>query len=464
MSINPKTREAYYLFHDGILALSKAQAAGIRIDMDYVNEKKLYLTKKIESLDNQFRETTFYKEWESATKGRLNINSDKQLRNFLYNVKKIKPPKLTASGVGATDSEALAQLNIPELNILAEKAKVERLRDVNLDGFAREQANGYMHPFFNLHLARTFRSSSDSPNFQNIPIRDKESKLICRKAIFPRPGHQLLEIDFKGIEVAINACYNKDPNLIKYVSDPTADMHRDMAKQIFLIDDFNKEIPEHKILRDAAKGAFVFAEFYGDYYKNCAVGLASDWCKLPQTRWRSGQGMALSDGTISDHFISKGIKSFDAFTEHLKDIEDDFWGKRFPDYAAWKEMIWKLYRRYGYIDLKTGFRCSGVMDRNQVINTPGQGTAFHCLLWCFITLTDIMIKEKWDSRLVGQIHDSMIWDIHPDELSHVVQTAKRVTSIDLLDHWNWIIVPMNVELELSPVDCSWADKEKYNIN
>jgi DNA polymerase I len=464
MKINPKTKEAYWLLHNGALALQRAHQQGIRVDLNYINEKKIHLTRKINRLENQFKETGFYKEWESATKGKLNINSDKQLRNFLYNVKKIKPPKFTVSGEGSTDGEALAQLNIPELNILAEKAKIERLRDTNLDGYAREQVDGYLHPFFNLHLARTYRSSADSPNLQNVPIRDEESMQICRRALYPRPGHQLLEIDFKGIEVAVNACYNKDPALIKYVKDPKLDMHRDMAKQIFMLDAFDKKIPEHKVLRDTAKGAFVFAQFYGDYYKNCAVNMASNWCKLPQTRWKAGQGILFEGGTISDHLISKGIKSFDAFTDHLKTIEDDFWGVRFAEYANWKERWWKTYRRYGYISTLTGFTCSGVMGKNDVTNYPAQGSAFHCLLWCFTELTNISIRDKWDSRLIGQIHDSMLWDVNNDELELVIKTAQRVTNIDLLDHWKWIIVPMNVEMELSPVDHPWADKKEYKLS
>jgi DNA polymerase I-like protein with 3'-5' exonuclease and polymerase domains len=336
MKINPRTKEAYLLFHQGALALQRAHQQGIRVDLEYINEKKVHLTRKINRLENQFKETGFYKEWESATKGKLNINSDKQLRNFLYNVKKIKPPKFTVSGEGSTDGEALAQLNIPELNILAEKAKIERLRDTNLDGYAREQVDGYLHPFFNLHLARTYRSSSNNPNLQNIPNRDEESMQTCRRALFARPGHQLMEVDTQGMEVRIAVAYHKDPTMIKYIKDPKSDLHRDMAQQIFLLDNLDKKNPDHANLRFIAKSAFVFAQFYGDYYKNCAINIVGNWCKLPQSRWKAGQGIPFEGGTISDHLISKGIKSFDAFTDHLKAIEDDFWGVRFPDYAEWK--------------------------------------------------------------------------------------------------------------------------------
>ena len=49
--------------------------------------------------------------------------------------------------------------------------------------------------------------------------------------------------------------------------------------------------------------------------------------------------------------------------------------------------------------------------------TPSAGAAFHCLLKTFIEVDKIMRKENWDSRLVGQIHDSILLDVHPDELN-----------------------------------------------
>ena len=223
MQVNPRTDEADTLFHEGTLALARAEMQGINLDIPYCERQKRLLTHKIDNLEEEFKQTTFFKHWEHSVKGVVNINSDTQLRHFLYDIKKYKIPKYTYSGQGATDSEALSQLNIPELDILAQRDKLKRLRDVNIDGFLREQVNGVIHPFFNLHLAHSFRSSSNSPNFQNIPIRDEESMLVCRKALYPRKGHQILEADFKSIEVSINACINKDTNLLKYCRDPKSD-------------------------------------------------------------------------------------------------------------------------------------------------------------------------------------------------------------------------------------------------
>jgi len=462
MTINPRTLQAYQLLHHGVLALARAERAGIRVDVHYIEAKKKQLTGKIARLEEEFKCTKLYHHWAHTTKGEPNINSNQQLAHFLYGVKKLKPVNTTTSGQGAVDEDSLRQLNLPEIETLLQMRKLKKVRDTYLDAFLREQVGGYMHPSFNLHLVVTFRSSSDHPNFQNIPRRDEESMQACRRAVFPRPGHQLLEIDFSGLEVRIAACYHRDPTMLKYISNPVSDMHRDMAEQIFMLK-IDKSIPSHKTLRDAAKNGFVFPEFYGDYYGNCAVGMACEWGKLPQGQWKPGQGLSLPEGYLSDHLISKGIKSLGAFTKHLKEIEEDFWNNRFPAYRDWKERHWNVYNKYGYFDLLTGFRCSGVMSRNDAINYPVQGAAFHCLLWSFLEIDRVMQKEQWDTRLVGQIHDSVILDVHPDELDHVGKVVKQITTVDLPKAWSWIAVPLDVDADVCPVDRPWSEKQKYEL-
>jgi len=461
MIYNPRSEEAYRLLHDGILALARAERQGIRLDVKYVEKKMKSLTVKIDDLETEFRRTKFFKHWQHSMTGTINIHSGTQLSVFLYKIKKIKIEKTTVSGQGATDDEALKQMNIPELNLLLKVRKLKRIRDTYLSGFLREQVDGYIHPFFNLNLVITYRSSSDHPNFQNIPVRDKQSMRICRKALYPRPGHQLLEADFKGLEVAIATCYHKDPTMIKYVSNPKSDMHGDMAQQIFMIDKFNKEVPEYYTLRQAAKNGFVFPEFYGDYYKNCAVNLACGWGKLPQGKWSPGQGIPLPKGTLSDHLISNKIKSIDHFTEHIKGIEEHFWNVRFPKYTEWKNRWYDKYKKRGYIELLTGFMCSGVMSRNDCINYPVQGAAFHCLLWTFIRLDELIRSEKLRTRLIGQIHDSILLDVYPKERKYITEMVHKITCFELPEVWKWIIVPLDVDMSICQIDAPWSEKEKY---
>lgn len=454
--------DAYNLLHEGILAFGKAERQGLRIDVGYAQKKKKQLTRKIKKLEQDFLSSKFYKQWKQSTTKTINLNSGDQLGKFLYNVKGITPAKLTKTGKGSTDEESLQLLKIPELDIMLKRSKLQKLRDTYLEAFVREQVNGQLHPFFNLHNVITYRGSSSNPNFQNIPKRDDESMRTVRKAIYPRHGNQLVEWDFKGIEVGIATCYHKDPNMIKYIKNPKSDMHGDMAKQIFKIDDWDKKRSDHSLLREAAKNGFVFPQFYGDYYVMNAANICSSWIQLPQSKWKPGMGIKMNNEiTISEHLISKGIKSYDSFIKYIQKIEKDFWTKRFPTYAKWKDDQYAIYQKYGYVSLKTGFCCSGVMTKNQVNNTPIQGSAFHCLLWCFIELTKRLERLKLQTKLVGQIHDALVLDVYPPELIEVHKLVTKIATVELPKAFPWIIVPLAIDAELCPIDGSWAEKKEW---
>jgi len=451
--------EAYNLLHQGALALSRAEEAGIRVDVDYLERKIKHLARQMEYYERKFKESKFYSRWEKFQGDEPNPNSTVQLREYLYTELGKKPPKETEKGFGSVDKESLTELNISELNMLLESRKLKKNMDYLL-GFQREAIDGWLHPNFNLHLVKTYRSSSDHPNFQNIPKRDKEAMKLTRRALFPRPGHQILEVDYSGLEVRIAACYHKDPTMIKYLKEGF-DMHGDMAVQLFKLDKYDSSNANHAYLRAATKNGFVFPQFYGDYFGNCAKYLACDWGKLPSGNFLYSQGVDVEpDRSLAKHLVGKGIRNYKDFTEHVKAIEEDFWGKRFRVYARWKERWWHDYQKKGYVDLYTGFRCRGMMGKNDAINYPIQGAAFHCLLWSLIQLDYFLYTYKWRSRIIGQIHDSIVLDVHPDEFFSLIAHIKKITTEDLPKAWDWIIIPLEVDFEYCEVDAPWSEKKE----
>ncbi len=457
----PTTKEAYDLLHEGVLALSHVERQGIHVDIDYIKNKKQEITEEIATVEKKIYESDFYKKWaRSVKKGtKINIYSNSQLGKYLYKTKGLKVHKETATGQGSTDEETLRKLMIPELNLLLRIKKLKKIRDTYLKSFEREAGDGLLHPFFNLHTVRSYRSSSDKPNFQNIPARDQESFNIVRSAIFPSEGNQLLEVDYSQLEVRIAASYCKDEKLTHDIL--KGDMHRDMAIEIFKIDKFDHTIEGHSTLRNAAKNGFVFPQFYGDYYANCADHLACTWGGLPKSTWKSGMGIPINGSFLSDHLISKGLKTYKSFVKHIQNIEADFWQERYFAYNKWRETTWKRYQRKGYVSSKTGFIYKGLMKRNDVINYPIQGSAFHCLLWSLIQIMKTQRREHWNTKIVGQIHDSIVFDAHPKEIDKVLKIVRCIMCNDVRQKWTWITVPLEIEAELSPVNGSWADKKPY---
>ena len=459
MKYNPSTKEAHKLVHEGLLSLSRASQYGMCIDVDYCIRTNERLGKKIKRYEKKFLKTDTGKIWTSCFSN-PNLNSPDQIKEVLFNKMQLECPKKTAKGNESVDNEVLEIMTDthPEIALLNKLRKYKKVQGTYIQGYLKEQVNGIMHPNFNLHTTVSYRSSADSPNQQNNPKRDPEQKKLCREAIIPRKGNQIIAADVEGIEVATAECYHLDPVMKKYIEDEKTDMHKDMAVQIFMLDSFKKEGAE-KVLRNAAKNSFVFPQFYGDYYGNNAQGLAK-WGTLPRSgKFNKKDGLELmTDITLGEHLISKGIKNYNSFEKHIQRVEKDFWKKRFKVYAKWKEDWYKKYVNTGYMWTKTGFTIHGLLSKNQIINLPVQGSAFHILLKMLNEVDRISIRDKWKTRCIGQIHDEMIFDAPPDERNMLLETIEYVATEWLPEQWKWINIPIKMEVDVFPVDGSWAEE------
>lgn len=440
------TKEAYQLMHDGAIALAEVQHNGIHIDLDYVNRQMDSMQEEIQTLEQQFMQTELGNAWkrtERHFKKKVKLTNDTHLRHALYTILKVESTKETDKGDKSVDAATLKQIDIEGVDTLLRWRKIQKAKDTFLAQVKRETVNNYVHPFFNLHLVTTYRSSSDSPNFQNVPKRDKEIQEMIRRAFIPRPGHHLLEVDYSGVEVRTPCFYHSDPTLMAYVQDKTKDMHRDTASQNYKLDatQVTKEI------RHVGKNECVFPWFYGDWPGSTGP-----------TMFVSAKSLKLKNGIrLSKHLKTQGIGTEAAFIAHHKKVYDDFWEHRFKVYAKWKEQVWREYEKHGYVQMLTGFKCSDIAIYNEVINRPIQGTAFHMLLWSLIQVQRELKARGLKTKLIGQIHDSLVLDVAPDEINTVMRLVRNVMTKRIREHWQWINVPLEVEAELSPKDGSWFE-------
>jgi len=470
----PYKPEALELMQRGAEALAIVENHGIRIDEDYLDKTIRRTTRRIKFLWEALQDNEVAKEWRLTFGRKTNFTSNDQLGKVLFDKMKFECLSFTEAGKYQVDEKALSTIEHPFVQKYLEVKKLEKVLGTYLKGIKREVVDGYLHPFFNLHIAATFRSSSEAPNFQNIPIRNEVTGKLIRTAFVARPGRHLVEIDYSGIEVCIAACYHKDPTMITYIKDKTKDMHRDMAQECFCLpwDEMNDPIDKDdkariKKIRYCGKNMFVFPQFYGDWYIDCAKHL-----------WQAMISMELKmrDGTsIQKYLARKGISELGecnpkekprhgTFEKHIQEVEKAFWNDRFPVYAQWKKDWYNKYQEKGYLRTKTGFICQGFMKRNEIINYPVQGSAFHCLLW---SLTKLVLEElprrKMKTLIVGQIHDSIVADVPAEELNDFLQLANQVMTVDLLQEWKWINIPLEIEADVTPINGCWFDKKEMKI-
>jgi len=468
--VRAATPEAYALMHNGALALSRMEANGVKIDLDYLHRTMSEIQDRIRSMEGRLWESEVGGRWRRRFGDRAAVDSREQLATILFSDMGVGGGKITAGGKLSADVEVLERLDTPFTRNYTKLQKLKKVYGTYLTGLLRETENGILHPFFSLHTVRTYRSSSSNPNLQNIPIRDPDIAAIIRPSFLPHhPDHHILEIDIKAAEVRVAACYHQDPTMLKYIRE-NYDMHRDMALECFKLDaDDFKTLGQKSYLddiRQQVKALFVFAEFYGSYWLNVAPSLweACDRYKLNGPDGRPLKDWLLTHGVAELGEVRRGERPrAGTFTNHIMQVEDNFWNRRFPVYRDWKKRWFAAYQKEGGFSTLTGFRIDGILGRNDVINYPVQGSAFHCLLWCLTDITNWLTARNMRSMLVGQIHDSLLASVHTNELAEFVAYVRHVFTAKLPAAWRWIITPMDIDIALAPLGQSWHQKQKMKL-
>lgn len=450
--------DGYKLLHQGAIALAEVEANGMRIDVPYLDKAIDETMARIRRLEDRLRGCEEYRLQRRRYGQRVNLHSREQLGAVLFRDMGHEPHTATATGRPRLDETALERIGTRYTKGFLRLEKLMKLHGTYLLGVRREVEGEYLHTFFGLHLVRSYRGQSDSPNLQNVPVRDPIQGKIIRQAFIPRPGHVLIETDYSSLEVMVACALSGDPTLTHDATE--GDMHRDMAAECYILPP--TAVP--KPVRQNTKGGFVFAQFYGDWYKQCTRNL---WDGIERYDLKTSDGASLFD-----HLTAEGIVGMGAcdptkdpephtFEAHIKAVEDRFWNRRFKVYHATRKRWVEEYRRQGYIDIVTGFRCLGPMSKNQVMNYHIQGPAFHCLLWSLTRLVREIKRLRMKTKVVGQIHDSIIADVPVGEVDDYLSLVADITTRRLLKAWKWITVPFRVEAELAATN--WYEKAPVEI-
>jgi len=461
--------DAYKLFQEGTLAFAEMEMNGIRIDTEYLDSAIDDTNEKIKGLENELKETDVWELWQKTYGKGAKLSSGQQMGDVLFD--KMGLPYYwdkTKDGRYSTSAETLRQVRHPFTDKFAEMKTYQTAMSVFLKGIKKEICQGYLHPSFNLNMVITYRSSSSQINFQNQPKRNKLIMYLIRRSFIPREGRKLIEVDFSGAEVSIACCYHRDPVMIRYLKNPKEnDMHRDVACDAYMLtkeDVIYDKVHRKGMIRHSAKNRAVFPMFYGSYFKQTAPDL---WDNIGAAGLVDKNGVCLYEN-LKNHGITElgSTNPQDpivpgTFIAHMKDVEDVFWNQRFKIYAQWKRDWHDAYLRDGEFRSLTGFRYKGFLQRNDVINYPVQGSAFHGLLQSLIWVMQEIKRRGMKTLIIGQIHDSMLADVPVEEEEEYLAICHDTMTRRLPTEWDWINVPISIEAEGSTV--SWADCEEIQL-
>ena len=317
----------------------------------------------------------------------FNISSPKQLGEVLFDQMKLtENPKKTKTGQYATGEEILSKL-AEEHQIAAkiiEFREYQKLKSTYVDALPLliSKADDRVHTDYRQTVAITGRLSSNNPNLQNIPIRTVKGREI-RKAFIPKSkDHVIMSADYSQIELRIMAAFSKDESMMQAFTEGR-DIHATTAAKVFGVD--LKKV-EGSMRRKAKEVNF------GIIYGISAFGLS--------------QNLNIPRGEAAEI-----IESYFAEFPNLKKYMDESVEK-----AREQGFVETILGRRRYLRNinSRNFTMRGFDERNAV-NAPIQGSAADIIKVAMINVHDWMMTEKIQSKMLMQVHDELVFDLHKSE-------------------------------------------------
>ena len=381
-----KEANAQKLFDDVEMPLVPVLAAmereGIAIDTETLKKYSTQLATEISVIELEIQ---------NLAGTPFNISSPKQVGDILFEVLKISAkPKKTKTGQYATGEDILQKLikNHPIIEKILEYREMMKLKNTYVDTLP-EMMNvktGRIHTSYNQVVAATGRLSSDNPNLQNIPVRTARGREI-RKAFIPKNNNYvLMSADYSQIELRIVASICGDENMCAAFRDGK-DIHTATAARVYGI----AESEVTKEMRYKAKSVN-----FGIIYGQGAFGLA--------------ENLGISRG-------------------EAKELIENYF-REYPGVKKYMDDTVNFAREYGYVQTILGRRryLSDILSTNAVvrgfaernaINAPIQGSAADMIKVAMINVQAVLIKNKFETKLLLQVHDELVFDVPENEVEIV---------------------------------------------
>ena len=296
-------------------------------------------------------------------------------------------------------------------------SKVRRLSAVEtylssfIDGISSHiKQDGMLHVKLLQHRTSTGRLSGANPNMQNMP---RGGTFPVKKVFVSRwEGGKILEADFAQLEFRVAAFLSQDETAIKEIKEGF-DVHSYTAKVI-------TDAGQPTSRQDSKQ--HTFAPLYG----------------------ATGFGRTKAEATYYERFIEKykGVASW-----HGRLAQQAL------DTSTIKIPSGREFRFNNVYRLKN----NSITNFTQIKNYPVQSFATaDCVLLCLVYM-DKLLKDK-QSCIVNTVHDSIVIDIHPNEIDEVIQVINDTNSNlkSLIDNkWN---IDFNVPLLLeAKIGNNWLD-------
>lgn len=358
--------------------LADMEYEGVKVDTDALE----VMSKELDEESRKAQQAIF-----DIAGVEFNIGSPKQLGEILFErLKLVEKPKKTKTGQYATGEEILSKL-ADEHEIAAkilEFREYQKLKSTYVDALPKliSPTDHRIHTDYRQTVASTGRLSSNNPNLQNIPIRTAKGREIRKAFVAKDDNHLIFSADYSQIELRIMAAFSRDDHMMEAFTQGR-DIHATTAAKVFGVDLDNVE----PAMRRKAKEVN-----FGIIYGISAFGLS--------------QNLNIARGEAQE-IIDSYFKEFPKVKEYMDETIEK---ARTNEYV---ETILGRRRYLRNINSKN-FTMRGFDERNAV-NAPIQGSAADIIKIAMINIHNWMKSEQVQSRMLMQVHDELVFDLHKSE-------------------------------------------------
>lgn len=388
-----------------VKVLADMEKEGIRVDVDFLKSLSKTLDDDIKILETNIFETAGEK---------FNLASPKQLGDILFDKLKIggAKQKKTKTGQYATGEEILSYLAAenPIVKDIQDWRQLMKLQNTYVNALPNQvdEISRRIHTDYMQTVAATGRLSSNNPNLQNIPIRTERGRQIRKAFVARDENYTLVSADYSQIELRVIAALSGEENMIKAFQNHE-DIHKSTASKVF-------NVPLEEVTREQRSHAKTVN--FGIIYGVSAFGLSN------QTSLSRSESAALIEAYYQTY---PRLKSY---------IQEQI------DFARENGYVQTILGRRRYLkDINSqNAIVRGGAERNAV-NAPIQGSAADIIKIAMINIHQKLTSENWKSKMLLQVHDELVFDVHNSELEKIKPMIKHE-----MEHAFMLDVPLDVDL------------------
>ena len=367
-----------------IPVLADMEHEGIKVDASFLKAYSVELNQEVKAIEQRI--------YEQAGEV-FNIASPLQLGKILFEKLQLdEKAKKTKTGQYQTGEDVLIKLSSKHSIVqdILDFRGLQKLKSTYVDALPEliHPLTHRVHTTFNQAVAATGRLSSTNPNLQNIPIRTARGREV-RKAFIARDAeHVILSADYSQIELRVIASMSEDPGMMEAFNQGI-DIHTATAAKVF-------GVPVESVTKEQRYKAK--SVNFGLIYGQGAFGLA--------------ENLGISR-TEAKQIIDQYFEQFPGIRQYMdKAIE----GARSNGFVS------TLLGRKRYLrDIHSANATVRSFAERNAINAPIQGTAADMIKLAMINIHQQIKSQQLKSKLILQVHDELLLDVHVSELEQVKQ-------------------------------------------